>query len=337
MASASYPGVLSRAKNPRFMLILLAMLLGSTAGLWLFLRVAPSLDLVDQPNARSLHSTPTVVSGGLVPMTLLAAGVGSSTALPGATGIALLIAGLTAVGLLDDKWGLPSAIRLLCYLCAGIALPWLLSSDLPLGTTTLLLTGVAVAWCINLVNFMDGADGLATVQALCVATGLGLIASFGAAPNAILAWLCALLLACCAPLLGFNWPPAKLFMGDAGAVPLGFFLAVLGLLAFATDMSVGLAWLILMMPFLVDTGMTLCIRSLAGRPPHVAHRDHAYQRLSLVAGSPLPITLGVLGMQVAWQFPLAVTAVSSEVFPLLLVLLSAIPAVMAVVYARFRA
>ena len=179
---------------------------------------------------------PTVVSGGLVPMTLLAAGVGSSTALPGATGIALLIAGLTAIGLLDDKWGLPSAIRLLCYLCAGIALPWLLSSDLPLGTTTLLLTGVAVAWCINLVNFMDGADGLATVQALCVATGLGLIATFGAAPNAILAWLCALLLACCAPLLGFNWPPAKLFMGDAGAVPLGFFLAVLGLLAFATDM-----------------------------------------------------------------------------------------------------
>ena len=319
------------------MLILLAILLSSTAGLWLFLRVAPSLDLVDQPNARSLHSRPTVVSGGLVPMTLLAAGVGSFTTLPGATGIALLIAGLTAVGLLDDKWGIPSGIRLLCYLGAGIALPWLLSSDLPLGTTTLLLTGIAVAWCINLVNFMDGADGLATVQALCVAMGLGLIATFGAAPNAILAWLCALLLACCAPLLGFNWPPAKLFMGDAGAVPLGFFLAVLGLLAFATDMSVGLAWLILMMPFLVDTGMTLFIRSVAGRPPHVAHCDHAYQRLSLVAGSPLPITLGLLGMQVAWQFPLAVTAVSSEVFPPLLVLLSAIPAVMAVVYARFRA
>ena len=85
MAGATDLGFLSRAKNRRFMLILLAMLLGSTAGLWLFLRVAPSLDWVDRPNARSLHATPTVVSGGLVPMTLLAAGVGSSTALPGAT------------------------------------------------------------------------------------------------------------------------------------------------------------------------------------------------------------------------------------------------------------
>ena len=337
MEGASYPDCLSRAKPPRFMLILLAILLGSTAGLWLFLRVAPSLDWVDRPNARSLHATPTVVSGGLVPMTLLAAGVGSSTALPGATGIALLIAGLMAVGLLDDKWGIPSGIRLLCYLGAGIALPWLLSSGLPLGLATLLLTGVAVAWCINLVNFMDGADGLATVQALCVATGLGLIATFGAAPSSQLAWLCALLFASCAPLLGFNWPPARLFMGDAGAVPLGFFLALLGLLSFAVDVSVGLAWLILMMPFLVDTGMTLFIRSLSGRPPHVAHRDHAYQRLSLAAGSPLPITLGVLAMQVVWQFPLAVTVVSSEVFPPLLVFLSAIPAVAAVVYARIRA
>ena len=111
----------------------------------------------------------------------------------------------------------------------------------------------------------------------------------------------------------------------------------MGLMAFLTDFSVGLAWLILMMPFLVDTGFTLCIRALSGEPPHVAHRDHAYQRLSLQLGSPLPITLGLLGMQVMWQFPLAVTAVSSALFPPLLVLLSAIPAVAAVVSARLRA
>jgi Fuc2NAc and GlcNAc transferase len=92
-----------------------------------------------------------------------------------------------------------------------------------------------------------------------------------------------------------------------------------------------------MMPFLVDTGFTLCIRVLAGEPPHIAHRDHAYQRLIVRAGSSLPITLGLLGMQVIWQFPLAVTAINSTVFPPLLVLLSAIPSVAAVVCARLRA
>ena len=139
------------------------------------------------------------------------------------------------------------------------------------------------------------------------------------------------------PLLWFNWPPAKLFMGDAGAIPLGFVLALMGLMAFLTDPSVGLAWLILMMPFLVDTGFTLCIRVLSGEPPHIAHRDHAYQRLSAQLGSALPVTLGLLGMQVIWLFPLAVTAINSAVLPPLLVLLSAIPAVAAVVYARLRA
>jgi Fuc2NAc and GlcNAc transferase len=199
------------------------------------------------------------------------------------------------------------------------------------------MAGAAVAWCINLVNFMDGADGLASTQALCVAMGMGLIATFGTVPNAQLAWLSAMLFACWAPLLWFNWPPAKLFMGDAGAIPLGFVLALIGLMAFLTDLSVGLAWLILMMPFLVDSGFTLCIRVLLGEPPHIAHRDHAYQRLIGQVGSPLPITLGLLGMQVIWQFPLAVTAVNSTVFPPLLVLLSAIPSVAAVVYARLRA
>ena len=170
-----------------------------------------------------------------------------------------------------------------------------------------------------------------------VAMGMGLIASFGAFPNAQLAWLSAMLFACWVPLLWFNWPPAKLFMGDAGAIPLGFVLALMGLMAFLTDPSLGFAWLILMMPFLVDTGLTLCIRVFAGEPPHVAHRDHAYQRLSMQMGSPLPVTLGLLGMQVIWQFPLAVTAVNSAVFPPLLVFLSAMPSVATVVHARLRA
>ena len=319
------------------MMILIAMTLLVSLGLWAFFRVAPHWDLVDQPNSRSLHTAPTVVSGGIAPMLVLAAALYTTMDFPGTQAVALMMVALTAIGLLDDRRGLPSGLRFLCYLAAGLLLCWLL---LPAGSASIALlamAGVAAAWCINLVNFMDGADGLVSTQAVCVAMGIGLISTFGTMPNTQLAWLSAMLLACWAPLLWFNWPPARLFIGDAGAIPLGFVLALMGLMALLTDLSVGLAWLILMMPFLVDTGFTLCIRVLAGEPPHIAHRDHAYQRLIVRAGSSLPITLGLLGMQVIWQFPLAVTAVNSTVFPPLLVLLSAIPSAAAVVYARLRA
>ena len=89
-----------------------------------------------------------------------------------------------------------------------------------------------------------------------------------------------------------------------------------------------------MMPFLIDTSVTLCLRVAAGHAPHVAHRDHAYQRLALRAGNPLPVTLGLLALQAVWQFPLAVTVSTGTLFPPLVVLLSTIPALLLVVYAR---
>ena len=267
------------------MMMLIAMALLVSLGLWAFVHVAPHWGLVDQPSSRSLHTTPTVVSGGIVPMLVLSIAVYTNIELPGARVVAPMTLALTAIGLLDDRRGLPSGVRFLGYFAAGLLLCWFL---LPAGLASiavLAMAGVAAAWCINLVNFMDGADGLVSSQALCVAMGMGLIATFGAVPNAQLAWLSAMLFACWAPLLWFNWPPARLFMGDAGAIPLGFVLALMGLMAFLTDPSVGFAWLILMMPFLVDTGFTLCIRVLSGEPPHIAHRDHAYQRLTAQVGS----------------------------------------------------
>jgi len=320
------------------MLILVLMGLASTAGLWAFMRLAPRLGLVDRPNHRSLHTVPTVLGGGVVPVVLIAGYLFVFAPMAGAHAVALLLLILGAIGLSDDKWGLPSGPRFVSYLWAGIALPWLL---LPVAQPLsfialigLLALGVSVAWCINLFNFMDGADGFATVQLLCVSLGLSLIGKFGPIHAEALVWCSGALLSCSLPLLVFNWPPARLFLGDAGAIPLGFFLAVLGVLAGSADPSLGAAWLILMMPFLVDSGVTLCWRLLSGNPPHMAHRDHAYQRLVLRIGSPRPVTLGLMALQTAWQFPLAVTAVNSELFPPLLVLLSAIPSILILVYSR---
>ena len=320
------------------MLALGLMSLVSAAGLWMFSRLAPRIGLVDQPNHRSLHEEPKVVGAGVVPVFLIAGYLFFIAPLGSHNGVVWLLVGLSLIGLSDDRWSLPSAPRFLSYLLAGIVLPWLiLPIEQQISVISLmwfLVLGVSVAWCINLFNFMDGADGLATVQLMSVSLGLGLIATFGPIDADELARCCGALFASSLPLIVFNWPPAKLFMGDAGAIPLGFFLAVLGVLAGSAATSLGVAWCILMMPFLIDTGVTLCWRVLSGDAPHVAHRDHAYQRLVLRIGSPLPVTLGLLAMQTAWQFPLAVTAVNNLLFPPVLVFLSAIPTVLVVVYAR---
>ena len=126
-------------------------------------------------------------------------------------------------------------------------------------------------------------------------------------------------------------------MGDAGAAPLGFLLALMGLLASKSHASLGWVWLILMMPVLVDTGLTLLLRLIAGEAPHVAHCDHAYQRLTVTAGSALPVTLGLLALHMTWQFPLALAAVNTAILPSLLVFLSSIPSLILVVYAHRRA
>ena len=320
-------------------LLLLALI--SAFGLWGYGRIAPQWGLVDRPNARSLHQQPTVVGGGVIPVTLIVVYL-TTAALPGlSSGVPLLLGGLMLLGLADDKWGVHSGIRLACYLSAGLGLMLIvLPPEVALSPSSLIVTvtgAIAVAWCANLFNFMDGADGLAIVQLLCVAVGLGLISLFGAFDAQELVTLCALLFACCFPFLWFNWPPAKMFMGDAGAIPLGFSLALLGLCAFKSASILACVWLILMMPFLIDTGLTLCIRTLRGQAPHVAHCDHAYQRLAIKMGGALPVTLGLLGLQVAWQFPLSVTAINGQLFPPLLVVLSAIPSLMVVVYARARA
>jgi Fuc2NAc and GlcNAc transferase len=323
--------------------MLLLLTLCSGLGLWGYARLAPLWGLVDLPNARSLHEQPTVVGGGVIPVSVIIGclALGGVASFSIAAEVSLLLAGLMAIGLADDRWGIPAAFRLVCYLAAGLALVGVVlpvtDAISPAQLLMMAVAGIGVAWCTNLFNFMDGVDGIAMVQLLSVACGLGLVAMFSPVGSPELVTLCSVLFAACLPFLWFNWPPAKLFMGDAGAIPLGFFLALLGLLAVRSSAMLACVWLILMMPFIVDTGLTLCVRTCAGKPPHLAHRDHAYQRLTIKMGGSLPVVLGLMGLQVIWQFPLAVTAVSSQLFPPLLVVLSAIPALMVVVYARASA
>ena len=119
----------------------------------------------------------------------------------------------------------------------------------------------------------------------------------------------------CAPVLGFlawNWPPAKIFMGDAGSSFLGVFIATLGLLL-ATDTPINLwCWLIMMGWFIVDSGWSLAVRIMHGNDWHRSHRMHAYQILARRWENHFYVTLTLWLVNWLWLFPLAYIVMNNE-------------------------
>lgn len=230
---------------------------------------------LDEPNARSLHDTPVPRSGGIGLLLGVAAGwTYAAPYLPWAFWTALLL--LIMVSLLDDLRGLSAALRLAIHLlAAALAAPMLIS-----GHESILLLAVvvlAIGWMCNLYNFMDGSDGLAGGMAVC-----------GFLVYATAAWLAgsiqfALLnLAVAAAAAGFllyNFHPARIFLGDAGAVPLGFLAAAFGITGWLQQDWTWWFPLLVFSPFIVDASTTLTRRLLSGARVWEAHRDHYYQRL----------------------------------------------------------
>jgi UDP-N-acetylmuramyl pentapeptide phosphotransferase/UDP-N-acetylglucosamine-1-phosphate transferase len=255
-----------------------ALLAGAVSSVvaWVLLATPLGQQLLDRPNARSLHARATPRAGGVgIVAGIVVVGALGPAALPGAVWAALL--GVALVSLLDDARGLPAALRLLVHLAAaGLAVQALLPA------APVLLWAVAAlgtAWAMNLYNFMDGSDGLAGGQA---------VFGFGALACAALwsgeAGLAALALGAAGAAAGFllfNLPPARLFMGDAGSVSLGLWAAVLGLAGVAR--GVWDAWfpLLAFLPFVLDASATLLDRLRRRQRVWHAHRDHAYQRLNL--------------------------------------------------------
>ena len=302
-----------------------------------FKHMAPSLGLIDCPGGNSAHHKPTVVGAGFAVAVAMTAsvyvgGYFGVNGLPNVDTLAWTGMVLSLVGLADDRWQLSSALRLLIYLAASVVSVLCLVAGLT--WLAIALLALAMTWLINLYNFMDGLDGFAVTQALSTIVGLGFLAGFGPWQASVVVWLCALLALALLPVLFFNWPPASVFMGDAGAVFVGFWLAVIGLLSATVDPRLAAAWAIFMMPFLFDATLTLVIRLFQGYPPHIGHRDHIYQRLADSTGSAVTVDVGLLVMHGFWLFPLACLAVFGSYSPLFAVIFSTIPSAVLLVYTR---
>jgi len=200
---------------------------------------------MDHPNERSLHATPTPRIGGLGIMAgLLAAamGLGGAEVLP----VVLAAAALAAVSVLDDVRGLSVSVRFLAHFV--VAVGCLLASGL--SGWVLLVATLAVVWMTNLYNFMDGSDGLAGGMAVIGFGALAVAAWLGDTLG--LAAFCASIAAAALAFLRFNFPPARLFMGDSGSIPLGFMAATLGIAGAMNGVWPWLFPLLVFSPFIVD-------------------------------------------------------------------------------------
>ena len=328
-----------------FALFLSAMLTG------LLRRYALNSQLLDIPNARSSHSIPTPRGGGVSIVlvfllglpTLLYLGVISLDvmwALIGAGSVAAII------GFLDDHGHIPARWRLLAHFMAATwglyclgGLPALIIS-LPLSNVNTLfnfdLLGQILAlfylvWLLNLYNFMDGIDGLASIEAITACIGGALLYFLTAETTG--QWVLPLFLAfTVAGFLVWNYPPAKIFMGDACSGFLGLVLGLLSIQATWVNPLFFWSWLILLGVFITDATFTLCRRFLQGDKVYEAHRSHAYQYASRYYKSHKVVSITVGLINIIWLTPLALGVGLAKLNPLLGLISGYLPLFLLAIY-----
>ncbi|WP_445672755.1 MraY family glycosyltransferase [Pseudomonas inefficax] len=280
-------------------------------------RYALNKQIIDVPNARSSHTVPTPRGGGVaIVLSFLAClpvlGMVGAVPLPALVAIGGAGALIAVIGFMDDHGHIAARWRLLGHFAAAAWVLYWLGGLAPLqvfGFTLdlqwfgFILAAFYIVWMLNLYNFMDGIDGIASVEAVTACLGMALLSVLAGVPQ-----LMALPLLLSAATLGFlfwNFPPAKIFMGDAGSGFLGIVLAGLSLQAAWASPQLFWCWLILLGVFVVDATFTLIRRLLRGDKVYEAHRSHAYQFASRHYGRHLPVTLAVAALNLFWLLPVA--------------------------------
>ena len=298
--------------------------------------------IIDKPNERSSHTIPTPRGGGLsFVITFLVAFAADysfniTTFAPQTEPfLAILLASLlvAGIGFWDDHTHIPARWRFLAHAIAaliGLSLLGLPTIPLPNTALDLGLIGyplgvIGLVWLLNLFNFMDGIDGIAGSEALFVGISAIIImynATTGDFSTPIF-WL-SILMAGVAGFLVLNWPPAKIFMGDAGSGFLGLMLGLFALWSASLGLSIW-CWVILLALFITDATVTLLRRMLNSERWFEAHRSHLYQQLSRKWGNHHSVTLALISLNTFWLFPLAWLAATNPSVGLFITLAAYLP------------
>lgn len=298
------------------------------------------------PVPRSAHTVPTPVGGGLGIVVVFYAALAYSYyqgSIETNEFMALLGGIIIAVtGVIDDLRNLDVGWRLPAHILAAVwALLWLGSGfSIPIFRWQLdwfwlitILSGFALVWLTNLYNFMDGIDGIAASEACFVNLVVCLIVVNTG--DSLLIFLSTTLFAASSGFLLWNWPPAKVFMGDVGSAFLGYCFGVMALLSMLHNSMNLWTWVILLGVFIVDATVTLLQRLLNGEKWYEGHSSHAYQHATRHYGSHRSVTVTIMLINLCWLAPLAWFANKFADLGVFLALIGVLPLLM--VARRFNA
>ena len=294
-------------------------------------------NIIDNPNERSSHSVPTPRGGGVAVVCsyLLALAVLIySQQLTVHIGLTLIAAGfvIALLGFLDDHGHINSMLRLAVHFLVAIGVVISLGgfsevtafNGLQLGFMANIIAVLFLVWLLNLYNFMDGINGIASVEAITTTVSMAILyAVLNTSLNSDILWLLA---ACVFGFLLWNFPKAKIFMGDACSGFLGLILGILALIALKENLALFCAWIICLGVFVVDATYTLIKRVLNGYKMYDAHRSHSYQILSRKLNSHTPVTWGVALINIFWLFPIAYFVVTQDFrYPEIAIVIAYVP------------
>lgn len=296
-------------------------------------------NIIDNPNERSSHTIPTPRGGGVsIVITFLSFLVllMFTQHLAISTGLILLCSGfgIAVLGFLDDHGHINSMLRLAIHFIIAIAVVFalggfsevaLFNETLHLGWFANIIAVLFLVWLLNLYNFMDGINGIASVEAITTTISLAIIYLLFSSSLSI-----ELLLTLAACVFGFilwNFPKARIFMGDAGSGFLGMTLGVLALMVLKVDAALFCAWIICLGVFVVDATFTLIRRVTNGHKMYDAHRSHAYQYASRRYGHTI-VTITVLLINLCWLAPVAYLASQRVLMPEALLLIAYLPLIL---------
>jgi Fuc2NAc and GlcNAc transferase len=299
--------------------------------------------VLDIPNVRSSHSLPTPRGGGvgfvgIFLLYCLYLNLSSQLAFWDMLGIVVPCFLVACLGFIDDhrsiaaKWRLlghfvAAAFALYCFGGMKTLIPFEWDQRI-LTVLTSIFAMFYLVWFLNLYNFMDGINGLASVEAICICLG-GLLLDtdlgFVSFEN-----LLRLLASLVAGFLCWNFPKARIFMGDVGSGFLGILIGIFSIKAANFSPDCFWSWLILSAVFIVDATVTLIRRMLSGCAIDEPHRQHAYQQAADLFASHAKVTLGVLVINLVWLFPIAILVASHHVMGPIGLLIAYVPLIILV-------
>jgi len=301
----------------------------------LYRRIAVKKGIVANPNFRTLHVNPIPAGGGIVFSLVFVVGLLCLWWLKQlSNNLFLLLAvggGMAALfGFIDDLKDIRARIKLVVQLLLSGWVLFLLDGGtlfyfewLP-SLISIPATLLFLVWMMNGYNFMDGIDGMAVSGAVFVSATMVWVLLW-TSPESEFIMVMALLLASSLAFMFFNWPPASIFMGDAGSVFLGYLFGALILVTVMVGDVTIWTWLVVFGYFFADTTVTQIMRLILVKKWYLAHRSHAYQNLARITGSHLKVTGGVMLYNLIWILPLTLWSALSPEMALYAVVLAATP------------